>query len=282
MALAMGVGISLVSALAPASEASLVSPVEAMARGRREHETRVHRWRDLLIAVASGSCAWLASRQQPVGGKPLVRLSGRVTADRGASALAIPALVSDCRRHRRAFAPRLRSGSAARGAQPGGIAAPHVRAGAALGHSHRDARRGRHHGRQFSSDRAALDGRPPASGSVSAARRSPRRRPSSDLAAGYRRRLRSSPKSPPWINSAPMRSATRECRPRWAAATRGLPARYGRRPFLSGADPQTVFRQLIGERQRRSSASHLPTNITSDRATKSGTHAGRERRVLSA
>ena len=43
LGIAMGVGVSLVSALGPAWEASRVAPVEAMARGSREHQARVHR-----------------------------------------------------------------------------------------------------------------------------------------------------------------------------------------------------------------------------------------------
>src|SRR3984885_5329358 len=41
---AIGVLLSVVSALAPAWEASQVVPVEAMARGRRDHDVRVHQW----------------------------------------------------------------------------------------------------------------------------------------------------------------------------------------------------------------------------------------------
>jgi putative ABC transport system permease protein len=91
--LAIGVGISLVSALLPAWEASRVTPVEAMARGRREHQARVHRWRSASIAILLGLAAWIASRQGPVDGKPLY---GYICAllSIGAMALVIPSLVS--------------------------------------------------------------------------------------------------------------------------------------------------------------------------------------------
>ncbi len=93
LAVVVGVGVSVVSALSPAWEASLVAPVEAMARGRREHEARVHRWRDLCVAVALAGGAWIASRQEPVSGKPMFGYFAAVLL-LGASALAIPALVS--------------------------------------------------------------------------------------------------------------------------------------------------------------------------------------------
>ena len=88
-----GIGVSVLSALSPAWEASRVVPVEAMARGRREHEARTHRWRDLTLAAALAACAWLASRQEPVGGKPMFGYLAAVLL-LAASAFAIPALVS--------------------------------------------------------------------------------------------------------------------------------------------------------------------------------------------
>ena len=57
LGLLVGLGVSLASAASPAREASLVSPVEAMARGEREYAARVHKIRDLWIALASGSCS---------------------------------------------------------------------------------------------------------------------------------------------------------------------------------------------------------------------------------
>jgi len=93
LALLVGVGVSVVSALSPAWEASRVVPVEAMARGRREHQARVHRWRDLAFSMVLALCAWVASRREPVGGKPMFGYVAAVLL-LGASALAIPALVS--------------------------------------------------------------------------------------------------------------------------------------------------------------------------------------------
>ena len=71
LGIAMGVGIALVSALGPAWQASRVAPVEAMARGQREHEVRLHRWRTASAAVILAGAAWFASRQDAVHGKPL-------------------------------------------------------------------------------------------------------------------------------------------------------------------------------------------------------------------
>jgi len=93
LALVAGVGISILSALAPACEASLVAPVEAMARGRREHQARVNKWRDLAIAGTLAVAAWIASRQPSVGGKPLFGYIAALLLV-AASALAIPALIA--------------------------------------------------------------------------------------------------------------------------------------------------------------------------------------------
>ena len=93
LGIAMGVGISLISALGPAWEASRVAPVEAMARGRREHQVRVHRWRSAAVAVILAAAAWIASRQNAVHGKPLFGYLSALLAI-VACALTIPALVS--------------------------------------------------------------------------------------------------------------------------------------------------------------------------------------------
>ncbi len=83
LGIAMGVGISLISALAPAWEASRVAPVEAMARGRREHEVRIHRWRSAAAAVILAGIAWIASRQEAGQWKTCLRLSFRAPFDCG-------------------------------------------------------------------------------------------------------------------------------------------------------------------------------------------------------
>ena len=54
LAMVVGIGVAVASAYSPAREASLVAPVEAMARGRREYEARVHKTRDLFWALLSG------------------------------------------------------------------------------------------------------------------------------------------------------------------------------------------------------------------------------------
>ncbi len=93
LALAIGTGVAVLSALSPGWEASLVMPVEAMARGRREHEVRMHKWRGLSAAALLAAGAWMASRQPAVGGKPVFGYLAVLLAI-AASTLVIPALVS--------------------------------------------------------------------------------------------------------------------------------------------------------------------------------------------
>ncbi|HXM41230.1 MAG TPA: ABC transporter permease, partial [Bryobacteraceae bacterium] len=91
--IAIGVLVSVVSALAPAWEASQVVPVEAMARGRRDHHVRMHQWRDLAFGAAFALAAWFAASQPAVGGKPLFGYLAALLMI-GASTLAIPALIA--------------------------------------------------------------------------------------------------------------------------------------------------------------------------------------------
>lgn len=93
LGIAMAVGISVLSALSPAWEASQVAPVEAMARGRREHLVRVATMRNLALAVGFALVAFAASKQAPVGGKPLFGYLSALCLI-GAAAFAIPPLVS--------------------------------------------------------------------------------------------------------------------------------------------------------------------------------------------
>ena len=72
LALVAGVGVALLSALAPAREASMVPPTEAMARGRREYEVVVQRKRDALIALVLAVFGALATLAPPIAGKPLL------------------------------------------------------------------------------------------------------------------------------------------------------------------------------------------------------------------
>jgi putative ABC transport system permease protein len=89
LAFTMGVGVAIVSAYSPAREASLVSPVEAMARGRREYMTRVHKARDLWLALILGVLAAAAARVPAIGGKPIFGYLAAILLV-VASALAIP------------------------------------------------------------------------------------------------------------------------------------------------------------------------------------------------
>jgi putative ABC transport system permease protein len=64
-----------------------------MGRARREHEVRLHRGRQLGFSAVLALCAWIASRQDAIGGKPLF---GYLAAALllAASALALPAVLS--------------------------------------------------------------------------------------------------------------------------------------------------------------------------------------------
>jgi putative ABC transport system permease protein len=93
LALLVGMGVALASAASPAREASLVPPVEAMARGKREYVARVHTLRDLWIAFGMAAAGAVASLAPPVLGKPFFGYAAALLMI-GASAFAIPALVS--------------------------------------------------------------------------------------------------------------------------------------------------------------------------------------------
>jgi putative ABC transport system permease protein len=92
LALAIGVGVAVASSYSPAREASQVSPVEAMARGRREYDVRVHKARDLWLALVLGLAAAAASRAPAVAGKPFLGYLAAILLV-AASALAMPAFV---------------------------------------------------------------------------------------------------------------------------------------------------------------------------------------------
>ena len=89
----MGIGVALMSALGPAWEASHVAPVEAMARGLREHQVRVHRWWSAAAATILAIAAAVAARQDAVNGKPLYGYACALLSI-VASALFVPLLVS--------------------------------------------------------------------------------------------------------------------------------------------------------------------------------------------
>ena len=88
-----GVGVAVGSAFLPAWEAAQVVPVEAMARGRREHQLRMHKLRGLLFAAILAGAAWVASRQPAWNGQPVFGYVATVLLI-GSSTLAIPALVA--------------------------------------------------------------------------------------------------------------------------------------------------------------------------------------------
>jgi putative ABC transport system permease protein len=92
LAIFVGVGVAMASAYSPAHEASLVPPVEAMARGRREYTARVHKRRDFWIALVFAAAGAAASRGPAVAAKPLLGYLAALLLI-VASALAIPAMI---------------------------------------------------------------------------------------------------------------------------------------------------------------------------------------------
>jgi putative ABC transport system permease protein len=70
-AFAVATAMAILSSLAPAWEASRASPVEAIARARREHHLRLKLTRNIVLSAALALAALAASLQAPVGGKPL-------------------------------------------------------------------------------------------------------------------------------------------------------------------------------------------------------------------
>jgi putative ABC transport system permease protein len=93
IAAAAGIGVSLVSALAPAREAARVSPSEAMARGHHEYHARLNAHRDLAWAGLLALGAGLASLAPPIERKPLFGYLAALLLI-AAAALAIPAVVA--------------------------------------------------------------------------------------------------------------------------------------------------------------------------------------------
>jgi putative ABC transport system permease protein len=71
LAFIVGLGVVLISAYAPAREASLVPPAQAMARASREFEIRVHSSRELMTGIIIALAAAVASCAPAVYRKPL-------------------------------------------------------------------------------------------------------------------------------------------------------------------------------------------------------------------
>jgi len=92
LALGIGVGVAVASAYSPAREASLVSPVEAMGKGRREYDVRVQKGRNLWLAAGLSLAAAAASRGNAIAGKPLFGYVAAILLV-AASSLATPAVV---------------------------------------------------------------------------------------------------------------------------------------------------------------------------------------------
>jgi putative ABC transport system permease protein len=92
-AMAGGVVVAILSALAPACEAMQVAPVEAMRRGAHEHESRMHARRNLWLAAVAGIMALALSLVRPVEGKPVAGYAATLLAV-VAMALAAPAAVT--------------------------------------------------------------------------------------------------------------------------------------------------------------------------------------------
>ena len=92
LAFVIGPGVALAAAFTPASEASRVAPVEAMARGRGDYNVRTRKWRGMWFALAFASAAAAAARMPAVAGKPLFGYFSAILFIT-ASALAVPALV---------------------------------------------------------------------------------------------------------------------------------------------------------------------------------------------
>ena len=92
LALGTGTGVAVAAALAPAREASLVSPTEAMARGARELSARGNQWRDLWLAVLLAIGGTVCALAPAVRGLPLFGYAGALLLV-AAAAFAMPVLV---------------------------------------------------------------------------------------------------------------------------------------------------------------------------------------------
>jgi putative ABC transport system permease protein len=92
IAISAGTIVALLSALAPAREAMRVAPTDAMGRGVHEHQSRRHSGRSLAWSALFALAAVVASRIEPLDGKPIAGYAATLLAI-GAMALSAPALV---------------------------------------------------------------------------------------------------------------------------------------------------------------------------------------------
>ena len=92
VAFAAGVGVCLAAAWAPSREAALVSPTEAMARGRYDYRARLAVRRRLVYAGVTAVGSWLATLGPPLAGSPLLGYLAALLLI-VAAALATPAVV---------------------------------------------------------------------------------------------------------------------------------------------------------------------------------------------
>ncbi len=93
LGLSIGLGVTLLSALAPALEAARVAPVEAMERGAREYQTRLRKGRNAAIAGVLALAALGASQLPPVGTTPVFGYIATLLLV-AAATLAMPAIVA--------------------------------------------------------------------------------------------------------------------------------------------------------------------------------------------
>jgi putative ABC transport system permease protein len=89
----IGMGVTLASALSPALEAARVAPVEAMARGMREYQTRVQKGRDAVLAAIFAAAALAAAQMPPLKATPVFGYVAALLLI-VAAALAMPAIVA--------------------------------------------------------------------------------------------------------------------------------------------------------------------------------------------
>ncbi|HEX4230049.1 MAG TPA: FtsX-like permease family protein [Bryobacteraceae bacterium] len=91
-ALMIGIGVSVLAALAPAIEASQVAPAEAMARGREEYVIRLGSRRGLWWAIAALAVAAVCSQMPAVDRQPIFAYVAAALLVAGTSA-AIPNII---------------------------------------------------------------------------------------------------------------------------------------------------------------------------------------------